>query len=232
MEAPGWHGKLPTLGDFASRRLDADFIEVWDTWLAEGIASLQQADATGWLQAYLDSPSWRFLLMPGVLQGELGRQAWAGVLMPSVDRVGRYFPFTVAQPLPALPVDAQDNRQLSNWIDRLDDIAVDALYDDWTVERLEQALLAEPVPAFGQRAALPPVAPGGPLQVDTVAASHVEGLSELLVGRALGAFAPQAHGTALWLGSAKEDQRRIVTSRGLPQGRHFAALLGAQTTGA
>ena len=40
MAAPGWHGKLPTLGDFASRRLEAPFIEAWDGWLAAGMLAL------------------------------------------------------------------------------------------------------------------------------------------------------------------------------------------------
>jgi len=93
-QPPGWHGKLPSLGDFASRRLDASFIEPWDGWLAAGLLALREARPEGWLEDYLGSPSWRFLLMPGVLPGDAGKQAWAGVLMPSVDRVGRYFPLT------------------------------------------------------------------------------------------------------------------------------------------
>jgi type VI secretion system protein ImpM len=44
---------------------------------------------------YLTFPVWRFLLPVGVL----GSTAWTGVLMPSVDRVGRYFPLTLATPL-------------------------------------------------------------------------------------------------------------------------------------
>jgi type VI secretion system protein ImpM len=96
---PGWHGKLPSLGDFASRRLDAAFIDAWDSWLAAGLLGLRERNPAGWLDAYLASPSWRFLLMPGVLPGAAGAQGWAGVLMPSVDRVGRYFPFTIVQPL-------------------------------------------------------------------------------------------------------------------------------------
>src|SRR5262249_2958329 len=99
--AAGWHGKLPTLGDFATRRLAADFVHSWDAWLSEQLPALRQQP--DWLEAYLASPSWRFLLMPGVLPGPSGETAWAGVLMPSVDRVGRYYPMTLAQPLPALP---------------------------------------------------------------------------------------------------------------------------------
>ena len=30
---PGWFGKLPGLGDFASRRLPDTFVAAWDRWL-------------------------------------------------------------------------------------------------------------------------------------------------------------------------------------------------------
>ena len=92
---PGWYGKLPTLGDFASRRLEADFIEPWDVWLGECMQAQRDAMGEAWLDAYLHSPPWRFLLMPGVLDGKEPQQMLGGVLMPSVDRVGRYFPLTI-----------------------------------------------------------------------------------------------------------------------------------------
>lgn len=142
---PGWHGKLPSLGDFASRRLAPGFVELWDRWLAEGLQALQQQLGPDWLQAYLAGPTWRFMLMPGVLPGPLGTQAWAGVLMPSVDKVGRYFPFTLALPLgepPAPPA----LEALWRWLGRLDDLAADALLEDWAVDRLETELTRLPGP--------------------------------------------------------------------------------------
>ena len=45
-----------------------------------------------WLPAFLDAPVWRFALPPGAC----GDGAALGLLMPSVDRVGRYFPLTLA----------------------------------------------------------------------------------------------------------------------------------------
>ena len=50
MDAAGWHGKLPSLGDFASRRLEPAFIEAWDGWLAQGMLALREADPAGWLE--------------------------------------------------------------------------------------------------------------------------------------------------------------------------------------
>ena len=87
----GWYGKLPSLGDFASRRLSAGFIEAWDAWLAAGMADWCRREPDAWLAHYLAGPSWRFLLMPGAMAGASAGEkgAWAGVLMPSVDKVGR-----------------------------------------------------------------------------------------------------------------------------------------------
>ncbi len=139
---PGWHGKLPALGDFVSRRLSTDFIEPWDAWLSKGLHDLRSAAPAHWLQHYLHSPSWRFLLQPGALPGggAGSRQAWAGVLMPSVDRVGRYFPFTLAQPLGEAPLQTHQLQALWRGLTAWDDLARDALHDDWTAEQLEAAL--------------------------------------------------------------------------------------------
>lgn len=92
----GWYGKLPSLGDFASRRLPDAFVQVWDEWLQQGIGAARAAlGEARWLDAYLVAPVLRFWLAPG-LAGEWG---YGGVLMPSVDRVGRHFPLTLAQPV-------------------------------------------------------------------------------------------------------------------------------------
>jgi type VI secretion system protein ImpM len=88
----GFFGKLPTHGDFVHRELPDLFLNRWDAWLQEVISASQAQLGQHWLDAYLTSPIWRFVLDRDVIDGT----AWAGMLMPSVDRVGRYFPFTVA----------------------------------------------------------------------------------------------------------------------------------------
>src|SRR5262249_27578155 len=94
---PGWYGKLPYLGDFASRRLPGEFIRTWDTWLQEVLQATRASLAEEWLDRYLTMPIWRFVLLPGLVEPN----AWGGVLMPSVDRVGRQFPLTLAVALPS-----------------------------------------------------------------------------------------------------------------------------------
>jgi type VI secretion system protein ImpM len=61
----GWYGKLPALGDFASRRLAPEWIAQWDGWLAAGLHQLRVDAPDTWLNDYLASPAWRFALLPG-----------------------------------------------------------------------------------------------------------------------------------------------------------------------
>ena len=183
--AAGWHGKLPSLGDFATRRLDAGFVQVWDRWLAAGLGTLLRGPAG--LAAYLASPVWRFVLMPGALAAG-DATAWAGVLMPSVDRVGRYYPLTIAHPLHGLPSTVAALDPLLRWLAALDDLAADALHDDWTIAVLEAELARVGPP--------PSAAPG-------IAAADAAPMREAVAALPLGAggepgglFAAQA--AALW----------------------------------
>lgn len=149
VQAAGWFGKLPTVGDFATRRLDGDFVQVWDNWLSTGLARLRTEDDGQWLGAYLASPTWRFMLTPGFLPAPLQTQTWAGVVMPSVDRVGRYYPLTLACALPHVPLSGHSQAALWSWLHQLEDLAVDALQEDWVIDTLETELARVGLPSFG-----------------------------------------------------------------------------------
>ncbi len=93
----GYYGKIPGRGDFVHHCLSREFIDPWDAWLQISIASSRNRLMDQWLDTYLTSPLWRYYLSPGLC----GQHGWAGVMMPSVDKVGRYFPLTMACSLPA-----------------------------------------------------------------------------------------------------------------------------------
>ena len=150
---PGWYGKLPTLGDFASRRLEDDFVEPWDLWLAGAMQARRNALGEAWLDAYRQSPPWRFLLTPGVIAGAAAGVVFAGVLVPSADRVGRHFPLTLAASLPAVPTAAADVEALLGWLHRLEDTALDAVQCGWGIDDLEAALALLAPPRNGEAAA-------------------------------------------------------------------------------
>jgi type VI secretion system protein ImpM len=97
----------------------------------------QQRFGAQWLPLYLNAPVWCFALGPHVY----GVNAWAGVLMPGVDRVGRYFPFTIAQAFEA----AELERGLSGaqgWYDRLTQLALSTLTPEFSLDGLDEALRA------------------------------------------------------------------------------------------
>ena len=133
---PGWYGKLPSLGDFASRRLPTEFTGTWDAWLQKVLQATRVALGEGWLDCYLTTPIWRFVLLPGLV----GTSGWAGVVMPSVDRVGRHFPLTVAVALPSYAAAAQAVFEGANWFAALEDAALDALDPTRGPDDLDHAL--------------------------------------------------------------------------------------------
>jgi type VI secretion system protein ImpM len=90
--AAGFYGKLPARGDFVRVGLPRDFTDAWDAWLQEVLIGSRSLMGQTWLPAFLEAPVWRFSLPPGMC----GRWAVLGVMLPSVDRAGRYFPLTLA----------------------------------------------------------------------------------------------------------------------------------------
>ena len=95
--AAGFFGKLPSAGDFVQRRLPAGFVDAWDRHFENAVAESRGALGDSWREAYHASPVWRFVLAPGVCGGS----AWAGVMGPGADRVGRCFPMVIAAPVGA-----------------------------------------------------------------------------------------------------------------------------------
>ena len=73
--------------------LPRSFIEPWDDWLQQAINTSKMQLGENWLDLYLTSPIYRFVLSPGICSDH----CWQGLMMPSVDRVGRYFPMTLCR---------------------------------------------------------------------------------------------------------------------------------------
>lgn len=84
----GIYGKLPAHPDFISSEVEASVTSELYEWAQRVIHDSQNDLGDDWLSAYLVSPLWRFLL-PASPQRKTGL---VGVMTPSVDAVGRYFP--------------------------------------------------------------------------------------------------------------------------------------------
>lgn len=140
MTAPGWFGKLASLGDFASRRLAPDWVRPVDRWLSAGMAAGERRLGEAWWPAYLRAPLWRFAWAPGVVDA----QWWFGVLMPSCDRVGRYYPLVVAQSRPSASADPDALAHLERWWTEAAQAALHTLDEGANVEAFEAALAGLP----------------------------------------------------------------------------------------
>jgi len=129
----GYFGKLPTFGDFIHQLLPQDFANGFHTWLQQAMAAARAALGDDFLPAYLSCPAWKFVLSTGVC----GEQAIAGLTIPSVDRVGRYFNFTLATVL------TTETNPLSYAVGNpeglleLENTALDILESDYSREDLE-----------------------------------------------------------------------------------------------
>lgn len=134
----GYFGKVPTHGDFVSNRLDRAFREAFDGWLRGSIRASQERLGDGWLNAFLASPVWRFALAGGIA----GRAPVLGVLAPSADRVGRYFPLVVAVPLPEFRGPPEALAECRDWLAAADAAARSAAGPDFTLAAFDKAVEA------------------------------------------------------------------------------------------
>ena len=217
---PGWYGKLPGLGDFVSRRLPQDFIRTWDAWLQESLAGAQADLGDRWLECYLTAPIWRFVLLPGVV----AQSGWAGIIMPSVDRVGRQFPLTVAIALPSHAAAADAVFEQGRWFAGLEDEALAALDVTRDAEDLERSLGEHPFAA-----PVPPDAPGevGGLQ----RLRSVDDFGRVAQMHAFREWASRGGWKSLWWTRGRVDDHPLVmTSAALPTLPEFCALLRARST--
>lgn len=150
---PGWYGKLPFLGDFASRRLPPSFVRAWDDWLQQVIYGSRAVLGEAWLEKYLTCPVWHFALAPGIC----GHNAWFGLLMSSVDRANRHFPFTLAHGVPREGLRDVNPGAFARWLDALEPEALAQLDLEGSVQSLE-ARLADYAPPVPGEDTLPPAA--------------------------------------------------------------------------
>jgi len=213
----GFFGKLPARGDFVTRRLTRDFTDPWDGWLQDAIAMSAEQLGEDWLDSYLTAPIWRFLLSSGVC----GQMPMLGVMMPSVDRVGRYFPLTLAVALADTAAPAKAMLTAAAWFDEVEQLALSALEEDADLDRIDQEAEAIAAPS--------PEHPDGAsfhtdraVSVELGDASGAEAAAGAIDG-VLGLLASRY--TLWWTSGSDRFKPSLVFAEGLPSVERFAALL-------
>jgi type VI secretion system protein ImpM len=116
------------------------FVQTWENWLQASLRTSQRVLDDHWLDIYLSSPVWRFILQSHVC----GEKAWAGVLMPSVDREGHYFPLTLATRINSSQAREKFFGQAESWFNQLEQLALSVLADEFDIAQLESSLQGLP----------------------------------------------------------------------------------------
>lgn len=225
--AAGWYGKLPSLGDFTSSGLPQSFVTSWDAWLAQSLASSRATLGEHWQDAYLSSPVWRFALAAQTC----GPTAWAGVLMPSVDRVGRYFPLTVAAPVEPHSGALPTILSARGWFDAIEAVALSTLDTQFVVSTLDAALasLRFPVaaPADEIASALAQWWRSPCPKAFHACLARQDALAGIIAQSALAALGPAFPGTSLWWSVTADDPCvPLLCFSGLPTPAGFVTMLG------
>jgi len=222
-DVPGWYGKLPGLGDFASRRLPDEFIRAWDEWLQQVIHAARTSLAEAWVDSYLTMPIWRFVLLPGLV----GASGWAGVLMPSVDRVGRQFPLTLAAELRSSAAAAGALFEAADWFAALEDAALSVLDPTRGPDDLDHGLASCAFPTF-------PEAEFDDGAVGTLRRlPSMEAFSPQAKAEAFDAWGRQGGWKAIWWTRGRVDcDAPILTSAALPTAGEFVLLVQSRSAAA
>jgi type VI secretion system protein ImpM len=132
----GFYGKLPAYGDFIQKRLPQNFINPWHEWLQTGMLAGRERNPDNWMTYYLNCPAWCFVMAAGVC----GDQPVAGVTIPSVDRVGRYFNFTMASILPTDTDPAVFAGARHQWFTSLENFALSVLDQELDQDDIDRSI--------------------------------------------------------------------------------------------
>jgi type VI secretion system protein ImpM len=229
--SPGWFGKLPSLGDFASRRASDKFVRVWDAWLQRALSDIRLVYGEAWQEVYLRSPAWQFIIFPGLLDSGTG---YAGVMMSSADKVGRNFPLTVVCEVSSAQSLLGPVIGKSNWHRAVQGLMSAAIKTAMPLEQFEQQLAALPYPET-EHAAIDPSAMAlgaalsaahrGEAQIARLASS----LPQAFTGTAQWQLLHQLQGYALWWTVDTAGSTYLLPHRSQPDSSTYSAML--QVTG-
>lgn len=222
--AIGFYGKLPMQTELVTKHLPAEFITSWQDWLQNALAVSREDLGQAWLNSYLTTPIWRFILSAGLC----GDSAWAGILMPSVDKLGNYFPLTIAAPfeqsqsLPYLFTLGND------WFEDLEEVALSGLEDNIDLVRFTQLLESIPVFPLINHENQPHFHDYAGKKSVQVTMDNLGLVSEAFVELNACLLNSFLSGYSLWGTSGSEYvQSSLVVYEGLPPAHSFSAFLNS-----
>jgi type VI secretion system protein ImpM len=216
----GLFGKIGAKRDFIAIATPRSFLEAWEPWVQAALSASRHQLGSGWQQAFLTAPVWRFWLGAAICGTTV-----AGAIMPSLDGVGRYYPLTLhavtgeGASLPPPNIDPQDE-----WFGQAETFLLSTLDRTATFEQISDALDRLAVPRL--QAA---VADGPPITSAGAAAVGMVSAIDTFAGSfaALCAANPQVYAAASfwWTAGGEGFPPMALCCRGLPDPFHYSTLL-------
>lgn len=150
------------------------------------------------------------------------------------NKVGRYFPITVACETPAFATTEREFNALADWLDRIESLALSTLDRTRSAQQFDDALLGLRMPS----AAPPRVALArqlvGVLRSDEAALFTLpsdDELAQTLMGAGASVLRDAVRGGSLWWAPSEPGAGApLLACRGLPDGARFTAMLRAVPT--
>lgn len=219
IETIGFCGKIPSRGDFVQSDFNKDFLKHWNEWIQSVIAVSKEQLGQDWLDCYLTSPIWHFSLSPEVCC----ESSVMGTLIPSVDMVGRHFPFTVAIEHNNTAVAAWHQ---NDWAENAEPVVLEVLEDSFDIDdwfnniSLKLSNISNNKTTFSSHESGDKVKKGCVIQ--GVMSPDILDLLHSQFSQKFGAY-------SIWwtLGSELVEPCFIITD-GLPQVSQFVAMLNGQ----
>jgi len=211
--AVGAYGKMPALGDFFRMGAPAGFVEPWDDFLQRTILEARRSLGEGFDAAFMSAPIWRFTLAAGLA----GPRPAMGVLMPSIDRVGRRFPLTLVVSLDERATAPASHFREGALFARMEQLALDMLEDGASRPALEEGLAALGAPA-------PPVEGVLRAAAGTLVLSQGRGVADSCAEVAGALLAGRYARPSLW-STEVAGVPRLIVCEGLPGPREMVALI-------
>lgn len=220
----GLFGKLPQQADFVNLHLSEPITTVWHRWLSNGLSVSREQLDERWLNYYLTSPVWRFVISPGVLD----HTGMAGLMIPCVDAIGRYFPLVVGAMGHFDYWAATATGQ--SWYETLEHFALNILEEQLDYQGLTTELTSLALPSFFSHTAFAtqhcPKDLTRTLSLSTQLAGTSDTLTHTLFNTLLRA---QFDKPCLWWTQGSDHIAPCLQlTDGLPSPGQFAALLDGQ----
>ena len=135
-EKIGFFGKVPSHGDFVATSLSRGLQDFLQVWLQAGLQRVQQSFPVDWEERFRAMPAWRFVIE----RGQWGPATLAGVVVPSLDRVGRSFPLVVVAPVPGFSGDPRRVCLDDSWFTAAEGIAESSSRRDFDIKEFTAGL--------------------------------------------------------------------------------------------